>query len=216
MTLRVAVFEDDARYRAGIETLLRHAQGMECVASFALREPGLKAARKQVAGWDVVLMDLDLPDGSGIDAIRTLRSIRADLPVVALTVFEEPRTVLQAICAGAAGYLLKRSSAAEITGALKAAVAGGSPLTPAVAASVLDLVRVTHAPPETRPTRLELSERERDVLRALAAGATYQQAADDLGLSIDTVRTHVRSLYRALQVHTVAEAVSRAIREGLV
>lgn len=215
VAIRVALFEDDARFRAGVETLLRYTEGMACVASFPLIGPGLAAARRDPSAWDVVLMDLDLPDGSGVDAIRALRALRADLPVLALTVFEEPRTVLQAICAGASGYLLKRATALELKGAVKAAAAGGAPLTPAVAAAVLDAVRVTSGAGPT-PTRLDLTARERDVLRALSGGASYQQAADTLGVTLDTVRTHVRALYRKLQVHSVAEAVGRAIREGLV
>lgn len=214
--LNIAVFEDDARYRSSIETLLGHALGMRCVASYPLLGPGMAAAeRGPEPAWDLVLMDLELPDGSGIDAIRRLKLLRPSLPVVALTVFEEPKTILQTICAGADGYLLKRTPAGEVLAAIRAVAVGGSPLTPAVARTVLDVMR--HVQPEgARPRKLDLTEREQEVLRALANGASYKIIAADLDISLDTVRTHIRALYRKLQVHSVAEAVGRAIREGLV
>lgn len=215
--LRVAVFEDDARYRQGLETLLRHAPGMRCAGVFPRLAPGLAAARADPTAWDLVLMDLEHPDGNGIDAIRALKALRRDLPVLALTVFEEPATVVAAICAGADGYLVKRSSAAELLAAMRNAGAGGATLSPGVAGALLDVVRRA-APPlrPATPTRLDLTEREQDVLRTLSGGRSYAEAAQELGVGLETVRTHVRSLYRKLQVHSVGEAVARAIREGLV
>lgn len=214
--LAVCFFEDDPRYRASLELVLKHTPGVRCVASFPTLASGLAEARRRAGDWDLVLMDLHLPDGSGIEGVKALKALRPGLPVVVLTVFEDPRTVLRAICAGADGYLLKRATAAELVAALKAVAAGGSPLTPAVAASLLEVVRQTSVPSTPPPSRLDLTERERDVLRSLAAGNAYKQVADDLGVSLDTVRSHVRALYRKLQVHSVAEAVGRALREGLV
>ena len=212
--LRIAVFEDDARYRSSLETLLRHTPDMCFVQGFGLIRPGLEAA--PTAAWDLVLMDLELPDGSGIDAIARLKRLRPELPVVALTVFEEPTVVLQAICAGADGYLLKRTPAGSLLAAIRAVAAGGSPLTPDVARHLLAVVRGASAGGGPRPTRLELTDREQEVLRALAGGAAYKEAADQLVISVDTVRSHVRALYKKLQVHNVAAAVGRALREGLI
>ena len=214
--LRVVIFEDDARFRAGLETLLRHAPGFVCVAAYGRLGPGLKAAETDAANWDVVFMDLELPDGSGIPAIRALKQRRADLPVIALTVFEEPATVVSAITAGADGYLLKRSSSTELLQAARSAGQGGAPLSPRIAGALLEVVRRTTPRRDPAPLRLDLTAREQDVLRALATGLTYQEAADQLGVGLETVRTHVRSLYRKLQVHTVGEAVARAIRDALV
>lgn len=216
MAVPVVIVEDDPRYRKSVETLLRHTPDLTFVAGYGLIGEALAAARTGARDWGLVLMDLELPDGSGADAIRRLKEIRADLPILALTVFESPRTVLETICAGADGYLLKRATAPELLGAIRALLAGGSPLTPATARALLEVVRKTSAPPSSKPTRLDLSEREQSVLRGLAAGRAYKQVADDLGVSLDTVRTHIRSLYRKLQVHSVAEAVTRALREGLV
>jgi DNA-binding NarL/FixJ family response regulator len=213
--LRVVIFEDDARYRQGLETLLRHSPAVRHVASFPRLAPGLAAATTDASGWDVVLMDLEHPDGSGVSAIRALKNVRPELPILALTVFEEPATVLSAICAGADGYLLKRASAPELLSAIRTAGAGGAPLSPGIAGALLQVVRKTAAPAAS-PSRLDLTTREQEVLRALSAGHTYQETADRLRISVDTVRTYVRALYRKLQVHSVGEAVARAIRDGLV
>ena len=156
---------------------------------------------------------------SGIEATRRLKALDRTVLVVVLTVFEEPATILDAIAAGIDGYLLKKSSAPELLAQLKSILAGGAPLTSAVARTLLDLVRVQQTPARAggdQVGRLDLSEREQDVLRGLVRGQSYRQIADACGVSLDTVRSHVRNIYRKLQVHRVAQAVSRAIRERLV
>lgn len=220
-TRRIGVVEDDARYRAGLVALLRHAPGFECAAVHGSAVEALEALEKDgifspLGGCDLVLMDLGLPGMGGCEATRRLKRIRPELRVVVCTVFEDPDRILEAICAGADGYLLKRTPPAEMLEHLRSVFAGGAPLTAGVAATVLRLLRDPgdRAVP-ARADEPQLTERERDVLRALVRGLAYKQVADELGLSIDTVRTHIRGIYRKLQVHSVAEAVGRAIREGL-
>jgi DNA-binding NarL/FixJ family response regulator len=215
--LRVAVIEDDPGYRATLETFLQHADGLELASSFGAAEPALAAVRDAgraggTAPWDLALMDLELPGIDGIEGTRRLKAALPALAVVVLTAFEDPAMILRAILAGADGYVLKKSGARELGEQLRAVARGGSPLTACVARQVLE----GDAPAEGSPTRLTLSERERDVLRCLVRGMRYQQAADDLGLSLDTVRAHIRAIYRKLQVHTVAEAVARALQEHLI
>lgn len=214
--IRVLFVEDDPRYRSSVETLLKHAPDFELAAAFGLAEPALRWAVGNA--WDLAVMDLQLPDASGIEAIRSLKAAVPDRPVVALTVFEEPSTILQAICAGADGYMLKRSTAPELLRQLRAAAEGGAPLTSGVARTVLNLVRqnLPSAPTKPGPSRLDLTEREQEVLRCLVDGLAYKEAAERLDVSIDSVRTHVRGIYRKLQVHSVGAAVSRALRDGLV
>ena len=165
-------------------------------------------------------MDLELPGIDGIEATRRLKALDPGVPVVALTVFEEPATILEAIGAGIDGYLLKKSSVVELLTLLRSILGGGAPLTPAVARTLLDVVRNQPAaradPDQVKTARLDLSPREQDVLRGLVRGLGYKQIADADGTSLDTVRTHVRNIYRKLQVHSVAQAVGRAIRERLV
>lgn len=218
---RVGVVEDDARYRAGLLALLQHAPDFECSAVHGSAVEALETLERDgatapLAGCDLVLMDLGLPGMGGSEATRRLKKIRPELRVVVCTVFEDPDRILEAICAGADGYLLKRTPPAEMLEQLRSVFAGGAPLTAGVAATVLRLLRdpADRVAP-ARPDEAPLTVRERDVLRALVRGLAYKQVADELGLALDTVRTHVRGIYRKLQVHSVAEAVSRAIREGL-
>jgi DNA-binding NarL/FixJ family response regulator len=217
VTIRVAAVEDNGRYRDSLTTLLSHAPGFTLVASYGSAPPAL-AALASGSRWDLVLMDLELPGVNGIEATRRIKAESPGTAVVVLTVFEEPGTVLEAICAGADGYLLKRTPPAQLLAELQAIVNGSSPLSGAVARTVLDLVRrlggTALAP--TSPSRLELSDREQEVLRCLVDGMGYKQTAEHLDLSLDTVRTYIRRVYRKLQVHSVAEAVSRAVRERLV
>lgn len=226
MDLSVVIVEDDPRYRRSLETLLDHSQGFRRAASYGSAHAALDEVEKllrygQEPGWKMVLMDIALPGMSGIEATRKLKARLPDVAVVMLTVFEEPSTILEAITAGADGYLLKKTPAPEILAQLKMIDAGGSPLTPDVARTVLSLLRSTNsllAVPgsSATPTKLDLTEREQQVLQCLVKGLAYKQAADRLGISTDTVRTHIRGVYRKLQVHSVAEAVARAIREKLV
>lgn len=222
--MNVAIVEDDPRYRESLEMLLTHTPGMALAGSFsaasaAVRHLELMAEEGSEGEWNLVLMDINLPGMNGIEAIRRLKEVAPDILVVMLTVFEEPGTILQAICAGADGYLLKKTGSAELLASLRVVAGGGAPLTSGVARSVLDLLRHSTSgefpAPGHAASPLHLTERERDVLRGLVRGLAYKQVAAELGVSLDTVRHHIRGIYRKLQVHSVAEAVSRAIRERL-
>jgi DNA-binding NarL/FixJ family response regulator len=225
LSIRTVAVEDDSRYRAGLEALLEHSGDFLLVDSFPSADAALAALRERRRPgaercWDLVLMDLDLPGTDGIAATRAVKELVPGLTVVVLTVFEESHTVLQAICAGADGYLAKRAGPEEILDELRSVMSGGAPLSAGVARTVLNLLRRRAAGDRfTRPGRdpeLDLTQREQDVLRCLVGGLSYKQVAAHLLISHDTVRSHVRSVYSKLQVHSVAEAVSRAIREGLV
>jgi DNA-binding NarL/FixJ family response regulator len=225
VAIHLVTVEDDARYRASLEGLFRLTPDFTVVAGFSSAAAAVERVetdlrRQTQPRWDVVLMDLQLPGMSGVEGTRRLKELMPATPVVVLTVFEESSTVLEAICAGADGYVLKRSQPEELLEQVRSVMRGGSPLTAGVAGTVLALLRrlggaARAAGPEA-PSRLTLTDREQDVLRGLVQGLGYKEVADHLGVSIDTVRAHVRAVYRKLQVHTVAEAVGRAIREGLV
>lgn len=220
MKTRIAIVEDDPKYRAGLAALLGAEPSFAVEDAFPAAIPLVERLERPGAAppWDLVIMDLGLPGLSGIEAIRRVKLRHPKLPIVAFTVFEEPATILDAICAGADGYLLKRTPADELVAQLSAVVGGGSPLTPGVARIVLEVVRRHEAEPGApeRERRLAISGRERDVLRLLAEGMVHKQVADQLGISLETVRTYVRRIYEKLQVKTVAQAVSRAIREQLI
>lgn len=227
MTFRTITVEDDRRYRGSLEELLGSTPDFILAGSFGTAEAALEEVEEPGSEpWDLVLMDLDLPGLDGIEATRRLKRTRPGATVVVLTVFEEPGTVLEAICAGADGYLAKRSSPEKILEELRSVMAGGSPLSPGVARTVLRLLRRLGGGSggEAGTGRADiagagdvgLTDREREVLRCLVDGLPYKQVADRLDISHNTVRSHVRNIYGKLQVQNVAQAVSRAIREGLV
>jgi DNA-binding NarL/FixJ family response regulator len=218
--LRTVLVEDDPRYRDTIETFLTHTPGFRLAASYPDARLAVRASEAAAASgespWDLVLMDLQLPGMGGIEAIARVKAALPSAAVVVLTSFEAPGLVLQAISAGADGYLTKRVNARDLASQLKAIAAGGAPLTADVARTLLSLVRDgLPAAPASGTAAFDLTAREKDVLRCLVQGMTYGDAAKRLGVSLDTVRTHVRSMYQKLQVHSVGEAVARAVREGL-
>lgn len=227
--VQVIAIEDDDRYRAGLEALLEHSPEFELLRCFsspteALGELESAVSHNSSPGWQLVLMDLDLPGLSGIECTRRMKALAPGAQVVVLTVFEDRATILQAICAGADGYLLKRTPADRLLAQLRTVLAGGSPLSAGVARTVLEFVRLGEAGRlSSRSTvgsgtadHLQLTDRERDVLACLVDGKSYKACARHLDISIDTVRSHIRSVYGKLQVHSVAEAVGRALREHLV
>lgn len=222
MTIRVASIEDDGRYRTSVDALLRLSPGVELAGSFETPAAALEALKTtgSSTGWDVVLMDLELPGMSGIEATRRIKRILPATPVVVLTVFEDPPLILEAICAGADGYLTKDTPPDELLSQIRSVFDGGSPLTSGVATTVLELLR--HVGSAQGPHKdgsssgLALTAREQEVLRCLMEGMAYKQVAARLDISIDTVRSHIRHIYEKLQVHNVAEAVTRALKGGLV
>jgi DNA-binding NarL/FixJ family response regulator len=224
--LKVAVIEDNPVYRHSLETLFSHAPGFALAGSYGSADAALDEAEKTIRWggepqWNLVLMDIELPGTGGIEATRRLKKQSPNLAIVILTVFEEPTTILEAISAGADGYLLKKSSANELLTQLRAIASGGSPLTAGVARTLLAVLRATgetstYTDKQASPGRLQLTEREQEVLQCLVRGQSYKQCGEHLGISLDTVRTHIRAVYKKLQVHSVGEAVARAIREKLV
>jgi DNA-binding NarL/FixJ family response regulator len=215
--IRVVIAEDDASYRDGLCDVLAAEPDVELVRAFGDAEALLRAAGEpDAASWNAAILDVNLPGQTGIEAARKLKAARPSLAVLMLTVHEDPPTILEAICNGADGYLLKRSPAAVILDALRAVVSGGSTLTPGVARSLLGVVRDRLGHGSGERVAFDLTDRELEVLRGLARGRSYKQVAADLSLSLDTVRTYVRRVYGKLQVHSVAEAIQRAIRAGIV
>lgn len=221
--IRIVAIEDDARYRASLEILFRHSEDFALVRTFdagdaAVADVDAALRRGEAPGWDLVLMDLQLPRMGGVEATRRIKERLPDAIIVVLTVFEERSAVLEAICGGADGYLLKHTPADRLLAQLRAVVAGGAPLSAGIARTVLDIVRhlgrdESHS---AAAAEIGITEREREVLQCLVQGMLYKQVARELNISIHTVRSHIRNIYSKLQVHSVAGAVSRALRDGLV
>jgi len=224
LPVRIATVEDDPRYRNSLALLLRGLSGFAHAGSYDRAGPLLHAARAahvlgNAAPWDVVLTDMGLPDTNGIELTRELKALFPSLRVILLTVFDEPARVLAAICAGADGYLLKSSTSQELIDQLDLVVRHGAPISTAIAGTVLRLVREGNNErlgARELPRDLGLTQRQLAVLSSLVEGLSYREIGERLTISIDTVRSHIRQIYAALQVHNVAEAVSYALKHRLV
>jgi DNA-binding NarL/FixJ family response regulator len=210
-TIRVALVEDKRVIREGLGEILGRSTGIACVGTYASVEqalPGLEGAP-----CDVLLLDIHLPGMSGMDGVRVFRDRFPETRILMLTVYEEEEKVFESIRNGASGYLLKKTPPPQIVEAVRQARAGGSPLSPEIARQMVEHFRRTSGP--SRPDA-SLTDQERGLLRLLAEGHSYAAAAERLGISINTVRDHVRSVYDKLHVHSKSQAVSTALRRGLI
>lgn len=162
---------------------------------------------------DVVLMDIDMPIVNGVEAVRNIRKVNEQLPVIMLTIFDDNENIFNAVCAGATGYILKRYATEEICDAIRNVMTGGAPMTGSVARKVLQMV------PQAKTVEQEksnLSGRETQILQFLVNGYSYKMIAGELKVSLDTVRFHIKKIYDKLHVHSATEAVSKAIKNKLI
>jgi DNA-binding NarL/FixJ family response regulator len=215
--IRVALVEDQTLTRQGLTALIDGTPGYRCAGAWRTCEEML--AQLPMALPDVLLLDIGLPGMSGIDGTRRARAIHATVPILMLTVHEDNELVLEALCAGACGYLVKKTPPVRLLEAIREAHEGGSPMTSHIARRVVDVLRTLRVETSPEPVEEEggaLTVRERAILRGLASGDTYQTAARKLGISTDTVRFHIRKIYRKLQAHSQSEAVAKALRKGLL
>ena len=209
--LRVVIIEDLREIREGLSALISGTMGFRCVASYGMMETAL--ARIEGDRPDIVLTDLGLPGMSGIEGIERLRRIFPEIPIVALTIYDNDAQIFNALCRGASGYLLKNTPPARLLECLQEAAAGGSPMSPTIAARVVRLFR-EFRPPETASYRL--TPQETELLRLLLEGHHKKTAAREMGISFHTVSFHLKNIYQKLQVHSKTEAVAKALREKLV
>lgn len=215
-TLRTALVEDDPAYRAALASAVMGAPGLSFVGAASDVADGLALITRERP--DLLLVDLQLPDGSGIALITHAAAELPGCEIVVVSTLGEEDTVLAALAAGAGGYLLKQGSASRLVEQLAALHEGGAPLSPVLARKLLQ--RLTPPAPPTPPVVVEgeaaPSEREREVLQALAMGYSVAEIAEQLGVSANTVSTHVKRCYRKLQVHSKMQAVREARRRGLL
>ena len=210
---RVAVVEDHPIFRDGVVRCLDAEPDFTVVGEWTAGD--LDPAEIVERAPHVVLMDIQLPGASGIDTTRRIRERAPSLPVVMLTAFAEPDLLFSAVQAGAAGYVLKHTPAAELVAALRRILAGEHLLTPDLAARILREFRAHQLPPR-RMELAQLSPREEEVLRLLATGETNRQIARRLFVSEETVKSHVAAIFRKLEVSDRTRAAVLAVKAGLV
>ena len=213
MPIRVVLYEDNPDLREGLTVLLRGTAGIEFLEAFT----NCEHVTKQMEEFrpDLVLMDIDMPVANGMSGLRTIKQRFPEIDVLMLTVFEDSENIFDAICAGAVGYLLKKTPPARLIEAIYEAHEGGAPMTSSIARKVLQMF------PQSSPQRStdnphNLTDREQEILALLVKGNSYKMIAAACRISLDTVRSHIKRIYEKLHVHSQTEAVAKAIRQRLV
>jgi len=191
--------------------LIGSTPGFRCVGAYRSMEEALPGiARRPPA---IALLDIGLPGMSGLDGIRPIRARQPTIQILMLTVYEDDDRIFNALCAGATGYLLKKTPPDRLIENIRDAMNGGSPMSPEVARKVVALFRTFRPRPDAE---YDLTGHETRLLRMLVDGHNYKTAAEELGVSVNTVAFHMKRVYEKLQVHSKSEAVSKALREGLI
>jgi len=209
-TIKVAIVEDLRDIREGLAQLINATPGYRCTGVYASMEDAIEKIPHNLP--DLVLSDIGLPGMDGISGIAILKQRFPELLILMLTVYDDNERIFDALCAGACGYLLKKTPWPKLVDALKEAVEGGSPMSPEVARRVINLFREIKPPKEAT---YELTPHEVRLLRMLVEGHSYKTAANELHVSVNTIKFHLRHIYNKLQVHTKSEAVAKALRHGL-
>lgn len=212
MEIKVAIFEDSKPLRESLEQLVNSREDMICTGAFADANKIIR--NMQSANPDVVLMDINMPGISGIEAVQIIKEKFPTVQILMQTVFEENDKIFAALCAGASGYMLKKTTPQKMIEAIHETYNGGAPMTASVAVIVLQMFR--HQSTATKNEFIDLSEREKEILGWLVKGKSYNAIAGTCFVSIDTVKTHVRHIYEKLHVHSKSEAVAKAIHQKLV
>lgn len=211
VSIKIAIIEDQREVREGLAILINGTTGFHCAGNYRTMEEALRLIANELP--DVILTDLGLPGMNGIEGIKILKQRHPEIPIVALTVYDDDVEIFDALCAGASGYLLKDTQPARLLECLREVTDGGAPMSPEVARRVIDLFR-EFRPPERANHNLTPAEIE--LLKLLVEGHNYKTAASELGVSINTVSFHLRNIYEKLQVHSKSEAVAKALRQHIV
>jgi DNA-binding NarL/FixJ family response regulator len=209
--IKVATIEDRREIREGLAFLIDGTEGYRCAGSYRSMEDALGQIGRDLP--HVVLVDIGLPGMSGIDGIRVLKERYPGLLLLALTVYDDDDRIFDALCAGANGYLLKKTPPARLLESLREAFTGGAPMSPEIARRVIQ--RFQNMRPPARAD-YGLTPHETRLLKLLVEGCNYKTAADALDVSVNTISFHMRRIYEKLQVHSKSEAVAKALKNRLV
>jgi len=211
MGIEILIYDDNEALRESMEVLIAEQTDFDLLAVMPNAET--VAADMKDFKPDVILMDIDMPGINGVQAVKIIRKINKDVPIIMLTVFDDNENIFNAICAGASGYILKRYATEEIPDAIRSVLSGGAPMTGSVARKVLQMM------PQARNEEQEksnLTKKETEILKFLVNGYSYKMIAAELKISIDTVRFYIKKIYDKLHVHSATEAVSKAFKDKLI
>ena len=210
-SIKVALYDDSAAFRCSLSRLFSLYREFEFIGAYPDARQITENCKFNMP--DVILMDIDMPGISGIEATKLIRQYYPGIKVLMLTVFDDNQRVFDSICNGATGYILKQAEPSSILDGVKEAYGGGAPMTNSIAISVLQMFR-NYAPP--RDEKVNLTDREHEILTMLTRGHSYKMIASECQLSIDTVRFHIKKIYEKLQVHSMTEAVCKALKNKWV
>jgi DNA-binding NarL/FixJ family response regulator len=210
-TIKVVLFEDNTGLRNMLYQLINGSEGFECVGAYPDCNDLVKTIEKTKP--DVVIMDIGLPDITGIEAIEILTKRFPDLHILVQTIFDDNDKIFQAICAGASGYILKNTSPSVILQCITETYNGGAPISPSIATKVLKMVQ--SPPDKVKNNSFNLSEREKEILKYLVKGMSYKLIASHCYLSIHTVQSHITNIYEKLHVHSKSQAVAKAFQNKI-
>ena len=209
--VKVAIIEDHREFRDYLVALIGGAEGFRCTGSYRSMEEALDKISSDLP--DAALIDIGLPGMSGVDGVRLLKERYPQLVMLMQTVYDDDERIFDALCAGACGYLLKKTQPARLLESLQEAVSGGAPMSPEVARRVIKLFREIR-PPERAD--YNLTPHEIRILKLLVEGHNYKSAANELKVTASTINFHLQKIYEKLQVHSKSEAVAKALRDRLV
>lgn len=210
--IKVAIVEDNHSLRQALKSLLELSTDFVCVGEFDCCPPTAVFDGRNIP--DVILMDIDLPGENGISCTRRMKDKYPFVNVLILTVVEVSEKILEAINAGASGYLLKSASPENILDSIRVVHKGGSPLTPSIARKIFESINEKQG--GKGKDKVQLNKRESEVLNGLVLGLSYKMIADKYFISIDTVRSYIRSIYEKMEVHSRSEAIVKALKDRLV
>ncbi|MEO7048184.1 MAG: response regulator transcription factor [Ferruginibacter sp.] len=211
MEIGIVVYEDNSNLRESLCNLITFSKDLLLLGNYP-RVDDVTAQVKELQP-DVILMDIDMPGMNGIEAVKKIRLFNQQVQIIMLTVFDDNRHVLDAICAGASGYLLKKYISDHLIESISNVLQGEAPMSPGIARMVIQGMQQL---PKPIADNYNLTSREKEILSILSKGNSYKLIAADLAISIDTVRTHIKNIYEKLQVHSQTEAVYKATNERLV
>lgn len=210
--IKVTIFEDNNHLRDSLYFLLSSSEEFACVAAY----PDTKniIQRLKDVPTDVIVMDIEMPGMNGIQSTKLVKTEFAEIPILIFTVFEDSEKIFQSLCSGGSGYLLKNSSSTQILQALMDVYKGGSPLSPSVAKRMVHFFQTTM--PVIEQEDFKLTPKEKELLQHLVDGKSYKMIADAMMITLETVKTHIKNIYKKLHVNSSTEAVTKAIKNRIV